>query len=123
MVARRCDLNMTQCEDYDTIMIRDICNVLSLSNQMWTDFAQHTTPKAKCPFDMKSIMVTNATVDLGYVAYLPLDGFYWSFLFKVFKSILRVRNKKKLLFCGSYEAIITKTHQKKSLNLISIKLD
>lgn len=115
---------MTQCEDYDTIMIRDACKMLSLSNQMWTEFAQHTIPKAKCPFNMTSIKVTNATVDLGYIAHLPLEGYYWSFLFKVFKPILRLRNKKKMLFCGSYEAIITKTHQKKSLNFISkIELD
>lgn len=83
-----------------------------MADQFWTDFMTHTKPKAKCPFNMKSIMVTNATVDLGYMANLPIDGYTWVLLFKCFQPVNKDRYKKHLLYCGTSEINITKSRIK-----------
>lgn len=111
VLSSRCDFNGSQCENYDIFIIRDICQIFSLQDQIWTDFMVHTQPKFNCPLNMKSIKVTNATVDVGYVAYLPFDGYRWSFVFKAFKS--SARHKKQLVYCGTYEANVIKTHRER----------
>lgn len=83
-----------------------------MGNQFWTDFMVHTKPIAKCPFNMKSIMVTNATIDFGYIANLPIDGYTWILLFKCFQPIKKARYQKSLLYCGTSEITITKNQMK-----------
>lgn len=77
---------MTQCENYDQISIRDMCKLFNMDDQLWTDFVKHATPKPKCPLNT-SINIENATVELGFVSYLPFDGYTWTFSFKAFKEI------------------------------------
>lgn len=112
VIPKRCDVNLTQCENMETIAIRDICKILDMGDQLWTNFMANTQPKAKCPFNMKVIKVTNATVDLGYIANLPLDGFTWVLHFKSFPSAGKPKYKKHLLYCGSAEIVITKSRTK-----------
>lgn len=71
---------------------------------------EHTQPKALCPFSMTSIKITNATVDLGLVSYLPLDGYTWITSLKLYKPIA-IRHKKEMLFCILSEATITQTRR------------
>lgn len=104
------------CETYDTFTIRDLCKIIELSDQFWTDFMAHTHPRAKCPFDMKTIKVTNATVDLGYLSYLPLDGYIWSFFIKAFQSIAKAKDKYRMIYCGVSEVNITRTHAGRKRN-------
>lgn len=106
ITTKRCDYNKTKCEHFDTIFIPDVCKVFELEDKLWTDFMEHTQPKPKCPFNMKSIQITNATIDLGYIAHLPLDGFDWTFQMKTFNLPSKGRKKKQLLFCGMYEVIV-----------------
>lgn len=108
MVPKRCDLNMTQCENFDTLNIRDVCKVLDLENQIWSNFMNHIEPKLICPFGKQTHKIVNAPVDMGYVAHLPLDGYTWSFTIKVFKSV-KSRRKKQMVFCKLFEMTITKT--------------
>lgn len=102
---------MSRCDHFDTLIVRDICRVLNQKNRMWTDFIDHTQPKAKCPFTENSIKVMNATVDLGFVSYLPLEGFLWINSLKLYKSVESVQHEKVLLFCIMSEAHITKTRR------------
>lgn len=47
-------------------------------------------------------------IDLGYVAHLPLDGHTWNFTVKVFKPGATARQRKRLMFCISFEITIQK---------------
>lgn len=107
---------MNICESYDSFVIRDLCKIIGLSDQFWTDFMAHTHPKVKCPFTTETIKVTNATVDLGYLSYLPLDGYIWTFSFKVFQPIAKAKDKNRLLYCGSSQINITKAHNARKKN-------
>lgn len=99
---------MDECENFRTIVVRDICPVLDRKNALWTDLVEHTNPKASCPFNMTSMQVSNATLDLSYMDHLALDGFIWTFFFKVFKPIPNVRYKKEILLCLAIESKVTK---------------
>lgn len=68
----------------------------------------HTEPKMKCPFKNSPIKIKDASIDLGYVAHLPLDGHTWLFRIKVFGPASSVRQKKRLLFCISFEITVQK---------------
>lgn len=106
----RCDLNMTNCERFDTLAINDVCRILNLQNQLWSDFMAHAEPKVTCPMKKATVKITNANVDLGYFAHLPLDGHAWAFSVKVFKLGAKKRHKRivRQLFCMTFEIAITK---------------
>lgn len=110
VAAKRCDFNMTHCESYDQLIIRDVCRILDLENQLWTDFMKHAEPKFKCPIK-QSIKIQNATIDLGYISYLPFDGYTWFFSIKAYRiSGIKSRRRKQMLYCGICEIIVTKHH-------------
>lgn len=71
----------------------------------------HTQPQFKCPVDVKSIKISNATIDLGYIAYLPLDGYGFTFTFKAYKT--NAKHKKQIIFCATYAVTIMKTHRER----------
>lgn len=102
---------MDQCENFNTFIIRDICTILGEKNKIWSDFVKHTEPKAKCPFNITSMKVKNATIDLSYIEHLPLAGFIWVIHSKLFKAIPNVRYKKQLLFCALAESKVTKSNR------------
>lgn len=114
--AKRCDFNQSHCENFETFSIPDLCKIIDLENQLWSDFMKNTEPKPRCPFNMPKILIKNATVDLGYVAYLPLDGYVWNFTVKTFKSG-KARQRKQLLHCTTYDVIAMKNYdQRKNIN-------
>lgn len=106
---------MTQCELFDTMNIRDVCRIMGLKDQLWSEFFQHTEPKIKCPFKKTTIKITDGMVDIGYVAHLPLSGYKWNFVIKVYKSGAgsKARHKTRLLMCLIFELTITKTRPEK----------
>lgn len=105
---------MSHCETFDLFVIRDVCPVLNLQNQVWSDLWAKTEPKAKCSFNPVPIKMTNATLDLGYLAHLPFHFYTWTFLIRYFKISAKVRNKKKLLLCATSEVNIARAHEKKN---------
>lgn len=108
IISKRCDLNMTLCEHFDTFVVRDVCKILNLQDQLWSDFMVHTEPKLKCPFGNSTIRIKDAVIDLGYVAHLPLDGNTWTFTVKVFKPGAIARHRKRFMFCITFEIAIQK---------------
>lgn len=109
----RCDYNMTQCESFDSFAIRDICRIIDMDGQLWSDFFAHFEPTLRCPIKKTSIKITDSVVDLGYIAHLPLSGYTWNFIFKVFKSGIGKRSRKQLIACITYDVTITKTRPEK----------
>lgn len=103
---------MTQCVSFDTLIIRDICKIVDQKNQIWSDAVDHTQPRPKCPLKKGTIKVTNATIDLSYIAHFPIEGYTWTLFEKAFKPIANVKHKKQMLFCIVVEATVTKSNRK-----------
>lgn len=81
-------------------------------NQIWSDAVDHTEPRAKCPLKKGTIKVTNASIDYGYIAFLPIEGYTWTVFGKAFKPIANVKHKKQMLFCIMVESTVTKSSRK-----------
>ena len=119
MLTKRCDLNGTACEKFDAFNLPDVCKLLNLQDKLWTDFMAHTQPKLRCPINIKSMKIINATVDLGYISHLPLDGHSWSFTIKSFKT--NARHKKRLAYCVVFEVAAMKIQRERSKKNSNIK--
>lgn len=102
---------MTLCENFNSLTIRDLCKLISQKNPLWDDLITHMRPRPKCPLNMTAIRIKNATMDLGYIGYLPIAGYNWISIFKLFKLIPNVRHKKQLLFCIMFESTVSKTRR------------
>lgn len=109
---------MTQCEHFETFVLRDICKILDVKNQIWSDFVAQTKPKAKCPFKAVPLKVINATIDFTPLTSLPIGGYTYITTYKVFKSIPNVRHKKQKLFCVMTEASVVKLGKSNTQNQI-----
>lgn len=100
---------MSQCENFGTYPISDVCQILDQKNKIWSDSVAHTQPRAKCPFNKTSVKVTNATINLAYITFLPfISDYTWILYFKAFKPINHLRHKKRLVHCFIVEATATK---------------
>lgn len=102
---------MNRCDSQHTFVIPDICKILNQKNLVWSDLVAHTYPRIKCPLKPPKHEYRNATTDLSFITYLPLDGYTWTVSVKMFKPIPNVRHKKRLIFCLMIVATILKDHQ------------
>lgn len=105
---------MSQCENYVTLNIRDLCKLFAENNPLWNDLVAASYPKPHCPLKIGSLKITNATVDLSYVGYMPIAGYTFTSIFKLYKSITNVRYKKHMLFCIMFETPVTKTRREQA---------
>lgn len=92
---------MTHCKHFDTLDIRDICKLMKMENQLWSEYISYSEPRIRCPFKKGTIKIINGVVDMGHLAHFPLDDCTWNFIVNVFKSA-HGRQKKRLLFCSVY---------------------
>lgn len=102
---------MNQCDNQHTFVIPDVCKIFNQKNIAWTDLMLHTIPKTKCPLKPPLLKFRNATSDVSFLTYLPLDGYIWTVSVRMFKPIANVRHKKRLLFCIMIEATIQRGGQ------------
>lgn len=54
IVAKRCTLDMTHCEDFNSLSISSICDRFNDKNMLWTNFITAFKPPLKCPIKMVS---------------------------------------------------------------------
>lgn len=111
-------MDRSQCESFNTWVLPDMCKVINQENQLWSDIVAHTHPTIKCPMKPSTIKYVNATIDYSLLAHLPFEGYTWIIHIRVFKSMAKIRYRKRLLFCMLVEATITNNRrdsQKKAL--------
>lgn len=111
VTAKRCDFNMSLCENFNAITIPDLCKLMAQKNKLWDDLIAHMKPPPRCPINTAAIEISNATMDLSYIGYLPIAGYNWISAFKLFKSITNIRHKKHLLFCIMFESTVAKSQR------------
>lgn len=102
MNAKRCNLNKTQCGNFRNFIFPEICRLFDQKNQIWSDMVAHSYPRIKCPIEPSTIKFKNTTIDFSFMAQstqIPVDGYTWIIMFKVFRPFPNVRHKKRLQFC------------------------
>lgn len=109
--AKRCKMDRSQCEHFNTFVLPDICKVFDQKNQIWTDLMAHFQPRAKCPINASIVKIVNATIDYSLIAHLPLEGYTWIIDYKIFEPFKNVRHKKRMVLCIISEATVTNTQE------------
>lgn len=98
---------------FDVVNIRDICAILDMEDQIWSEFMKHSEPRVMCPFKKNvPYVVTNAPIDMGFLSHLPIDGYTWTFTEKMFKTV-KGRKTKRMVYCEEFEITITKNRPNK----------
>lgn len=96
IVVDRCQINRAQCENFDQIVIKDLCEKLS-SSSIGEEFGSKVTPTLECPIKVGKYKLTDGVLDLNMLAHLPLDGFRWAVWIKVWD--VSERPKKVMVTC------------------------
>lgn len=52
--AKRCTMDMNNCEDFNKITIPGICNRFKDKNLMWSELTSQFVPPLKCPLQTVS---------------------------------------------------------------------
>lgn len=103
---------MSRCENHHTLYLTDLCKIVNQKNRIWNEIVPHIHPKMDCPLKPPNYQFVNATIDISFVSYLPLDGFIWTITIKTFKAIPKVRHKKRMVFCLMAEGSVLKVNRK-----------
>ncbi|XP_055681121.1 uncharacterized protein LOC129788809 [Lutzomyia longipalpis] len=103
MDVKRCTLDKTHCEDYDSLTITKLCGKLKDAKALWAPMIESIQPTPLCPVKHGIYRMTNATANLAVVSRLPLDGYRWVVRFTVHQD----GDKKKILICLDAEVSIT----------------
>lgn len=105
---------MSACKNFLSFVVPNGCQVLEQKDKIWTDFVDHTHPRAKCSFKKGSIKVVNATINLNYLRNLSfLRQRTVTLIGKTFKPIKDIGHKKRLLFCFMAEATVQSIRTKR----------
>lgn len=103
---------MNRCDNHHTLYLPDLCKIVNQKNEIWNEIISHIHPKMSCPLKPPTYRFVNATIDMSFISYLPLDGFIWTITFKTFKPIPNVRHKKRMVHCWMVEGSIVRVKRK-----------
>lgn len=92
----RCQINRAQCESFEQLVVKDLCEKLFVSS-VSVDFVDKITPPLRCPIKVGSYLLNEGKLDLNLIAHLPLDGFRWAVSVKIWD--VSDRPKKTLISC------------------------
>lgn len=83
----KCSLNMKECQRYvEPLTFYDLCEMFERKFRFYTSTFESIEPPLRCPIIPGNHTISTATIDLAFVAIIPLDGSMWVVTFKVINS-------------------------------------
>lgn len=49
MQVKRCNLDLSKCDAYDTFKVTDVCDKLQQTGAMWSQYSTKVQPPLRCP--------------------------------------------------------------------------
>ncbi|CRK88020.1 CLUMA_CG001806, isoform A [Clunio marinus] len=80
--ANKCSLNMTACEKYPIVSLRNFCQRFNEKDKVYSAIFDNIQPRIQCPIKPGNYTISPATLDLSIFNLVPLDGFVWVTTFK-----------------------------------------
>lgn len=130
----RCGFDRTNCEDFDKIIFKNICEKIRDRTSVFTH-ADQITPRITCP--VKSVglrkliffqfsyvwlffqgvySLNNATLNLDIFSRFPISGYRWLSFIKWMKG----KSKKQGILCINSDIIITSPRGKTLNNIFKV---
>lgn len=83
----KCSMDMKECQRYVApLTFNDLCEMFERKFRFYTSTFESFEPPLRCPIIPGNHTLSTTTVDLGFVAIIPLDGSMWVTTFKVINS-------------------------------------
>lgn len=92
----RCETNRAQCESFDQLVIKNLCEKLD-NTPFGQEFKAKVKPNLKCPIKKGNYTIEKCSLDLNLISHLPLDGFRWAVWLRIWD--VSERPKKILITC------------------------
>lgn len=107
MRVKRCNLDLSKCDAYDTFKVRDVCDKLQQTGAMWSQYSTKIHPPLHCPLTMViqyclgictqlltidrfspqgQYKLVNGQSDYSVTSHLPIDGNRWITFMKLFEE-------------------------------------
>lgn len=103
----RCDLDMKECESYQSLKITKMCEKFDDKNAFYAGGLTNITPSLKCPIKAGNYTFVDSLLDLRALSPLPLDGYIWIMLVKLVSGVSG--KNPRLVFCFNGETKILKS--------------
>lgn len=109
MHVNRCSLDLSHCEQYDRVVIPNLCDKINDKSSMWAPMTKNIRPRMKCPISIGSYVVHNGTFDLNPVSRLPIEGYRWIVKNRI---VMGPKKSERELFCCEVDVSITVAKKK-----------
>lgn len=104
MDVTRCSLDLSHCEQYDRVVIPNLCDKINDKSSVWAPMTKAIRPRMKCPLKTGSYVVNNGTFDLNLVSRLPIEGYRWIVKNRIVHG---PKKSERLVFCCELDVSIT----------------
>lgn len=104
MDVNRCNLDLSHCEQYDRVVIPNLCDKINDKSSFWAPMTKTIRPRMKCPVSVGSYIVNNGTFDLNLVSRMPIEGYRWIVKNRIVQG---AKKKERELFCCEFDVSVT----------------
>ena len=107
----RCSLNMTNCEKFSVINIREACKKISDENLYYANIIERVTPRLKCPVMPGNYTILKSDLNLKIFTFAPFDGFIY---LTIAKAVVTdpIKKTRIIAWCNKIETKIVKVRTK-----------
>lgn len=105
--SSRCSLDMKSCNKYETLNIKEACKKLTDKSTFFSKVLNNIQPPLTCPMMPGNYTIQDTELDLGVIAFLPLDGFIYTTILKLVSTDNESKTRK-LAWCFKAETKIVK---------------
>ena len=107
----RCSLNMTNCEKFSVINIREACKKISDQSLYYANVIDRVSPRLSCPVMPGNYTILNSDLNLKIFSFAPFDGFIYLTIAKAVATDL-VKKTRIIAWCNKIETKIVKVRNK-----------
>lgn len=103
--ASRCDLSMSKCESLPIQKFNGLCKKLRDTKAFYYDALMSIHPPLHCPFQAQNYTMTNSSIDLMGISFLPLSDSLWVTTCKLYAGETK---RRELVMCTQLEMRINR---------------
>lgn len=104
MNVNRCTLDLSHCEQYDRVVIPNLCDKINDRTSFWAPLTKAIRPRMKCPVTVGDYIVNNGTFDMNLISRMPIEGFRWIVKNRIVNG---AKKNERVLFCSDMDVSVT----------------
>jgi hypothetical protein len=86
IIVNKCDQDMKKCEKLPPRSFKQLCATLNDKSSFLYTLITKLDPPMECPVKAQQYIANNAVVDITPLTFLPMNGFVWIAVIKIFSG-------------------------------------